>query len=248
MTREPSPCHDAETKLYYLQSRYYNPEMGRFINADVTVSTGQRFAGCNMYCYCLNNPSNYLDSEGTDAVWIHEDKNPSGTGHTGLLVEKEDGKWYFFYWGRADGNAGRLKTIFGTAAKLVWVEIETDGYDLTNTEDVCAVFDQFGDTDMNRSQNITGTLYLIGDYSMTVNFIKKLQASVESNRIQYSIAYSNCTQISVLALSVSNFDLLATYSPVPALSFLKAVVISVTPKYQKVVRQYTRSFADRAVL
>ena len=32
--------YDRETTLYYLQSRYYDPELGRFINADAYASTG----------------------------------------------------------------------------------------------------------------------------------------------------------------------------------------------------------------
>ena len=48
--------YDTETGLYYLQSRYYNPEWGRFINADGYVSTGQGLLGNNMFAYCLNNP------------------------------------------------------------------------------------------------------------------------------------------------------------------------------------------------
>ncbi|WP_242865320.1 RHS repeat-associated core domain-containing protein [Clostridium sp. ATCC 25772] len=33
--------YDTETGYYYLQSRYYNPEWGRFLNVDGLVSTGQ---------------------------------------------------------------------------------------------------------------------------------------------------------------------------------------------------------------
>ena len=54
-----------ESGLYYLQSRYYNPEIGRFINADGFVSTGQGPLGNNMFAYCLNNPANYYDPCGT---------------------------------------------------------------------------------------------------------------------------------------------------------------------------------------
>ena len=46
------------TTLYYLQSRYYDSELGRFINADALVSTGQGVLGNNMFAYCLNNPVN----------------------------------------------------------------------------------------------------------------------------------------------------------------------------------------------
>ena len=56
--------YDTETELYYLQSRYYDPEIGRFINADVYVSTGQGALGNNMFAYCLNNPINNCDSTG----------------------------------------------------------------------------------------------------------------------------------------------------------------------------------------
>ena len=61
--------YDAETGLYYLQSRYYDPEIGRFINADAFVSTGQGFVGNNMFAYCANNPILYKDPTGNTAVF-----------------------------------------------------------------------------------------------------------------------------------------------------------------------------------
>ena len=48
--------YDEETGFYYLQSRYYNPEVGRFISSDVLLSTGQGVLGHNAYAYCGNNP------------------------------------------------------------------------------------------------------------------------------------------------------------------------------------------------
>ena len=55
---------DHETGLYYLQSRYYDPEIGRFINADALVSTGQGLLSNNMFAYCLNNPVSGYDPTG----------------------------------------------------------------------------------------------------------------------------------------------------------------------------------------
>ena len=60
--------YDTETGLYYLQSRYYNPQWGRFLNADGYVSTGTGLLGYNMYAYCSNNPVNYYDPKGDDAI------------------------------------------------------------------------------------------------------------------------------------------------------------------------------------
>ena len=48
--------YDTETGLYYLMTRYYDPEVCRFISADVYMSTGQGVLGGNMWAYCGNNP------------------------------------------------------------------------------------------------------------------------------------------------------------------------------------------------
>ena len=56
---------DIGTGLYYLQSRYYDPAVGRFINADGLVSTGQGLLGNNMFAYCGNDPIAFFDPCGT---------------------------------------------------------------------------------------------------------------------------------------------------------------------------------------
>ena len=55
--------YDNETGFYYLQSRYYDPEIGRWINADSLLSQGS-VLGNNMFAYCLNNPVNMADTTG----------------------------------------------------------------------------------------------------------------------------------------------------------------------------------------
>ena len=57
--------YDTETGWYYLQSRYYDPAICRFISADILLSTGQGVLGHNTFVYCLNNPVNSLDDEGS---------------------------------------------------------------------------------------------------------------------------------------------------------------------------------------
>ena len=60
--------YDNETGLYYLQSRYYDSVVGRFVNADNFASTGLGLIGCNMFAYCNDNPTNYVDSLGTRPI------------------------------------------------------------------------------------------------------------------------------------------------------------------------------------
>ncbi len=56
--------YDTETGFYYLQSRYYDPVVSRFINADSYASTGQGFLGYNMFAYCGNDPVSRSDVSG----------------------------------------------------------------------------------------------------------------------------------------------------------------------------------------
>ena len=66
---------DDETWLYYVSSRYYNPETGRFINADIIVSTGQGILDSNMFAYCRNNPVRRKDVTGTAEEEIKKDES-----------------------------------------------------------------------------------------------------------------------------------------------------------------------------
>ena len=59
--------YDTETGLYYLNSRYYDPETGRFISpddVDVLSDTLTQPNGLNLYAYCYNNPVMMTDPDG----------------------------------------------------------------------------------------------------------------------------------------------------------------------------------------
>ena len=85
--------YDEETGFYYLQSRYYDPEVGRFISSDGYVSTGQGVLGYNPFVYCGNNPVNRSD--------------PSG------LFWKEIGNFFSKVWG---GIKTWAKNTFGAGS------------------------------------------------------------------------------------------------------------------------------------
>ena len=71
--------YDVETGFYYLQSRYYDPVVSRFINADSYASTGTGLLSYNMFAYCGNNPVNNSDPSG-NAFLVAEGGSSSAIG------------------------------------------------------------------------------------------------------------------------------------------------------------------------
>jgi len=107
--------YDAETGWYYLQTRYYDPAVRRFISPDSFVSTGRGLLGFNMFIYCGNNPVMFLDSMGNTQY------RPSDGSLEGLILQYHEWYWY----GR--DNFGFVGDIF------------IDGIEITNESFVRAM-------------------------------------------------------------------------------------------------------------
>ena len=64
---------DTETGLYYVKERYYDPQIGRWLNIDKAISaSGRNVHGYNLYAYCFNNPVNLNDEEGEWPKWVEK--------------------------------------------------------------------------------------------------------------------------------------------------------------------------------
>ena len=63
--------YDVETQLFYCNSRYYSPELCRWISPDsIKYLDPESINGLNLYAYCMNNPVNYYDPTGNSALSI----------------------------------------------------------------------------------------------------------------------------------------------------------------------------------
>ena len=69
--RYRSYYYDNETGFYYLNSRYYDPDVKRYINADAEIAgAGGELKGYNLFSYCMNNPVNMTDEDGNWPKWL----------------------------------------------------------------------------------------------------------------------------------------------------------------------------------
>ena len=72
--RYRSYYYDEESGLYYLQSRFYNPTVGRFINSDEStyVAIDTTAISCNLFSYCKNSPATAVDYCGCNSAVISQ--------------------------------------------------------------------------------------------------------------------------------------------------------------------------------
>ena len=138
--RYRSYYYDFETNLYYLNSRYYDPQIGRFINADdiSTLDVTQiALNGLNLYAYCLNNPVNETDENGYFLLWLFLTAIFAGviiSAGTSIISQGINNGWENINWWQVGwdalmgGISGALSvsglgvvgmTIFGAAIGLI---------------------------------------------------------------------------------------------------------------------------------
>ena len=165
--------YDAETGLYYLNSRYYDPQTGRFINADIIICVQKGLKGNNLFEYAYNNPSNMMDDDGLDAIYISDRTKNTGLkilGHARLFIQDSNGNWYFT---EVAGEGYNKKT-----AHVVFYEVvpQSDTYKLLQ-----AVLNKEIIKDIDY-------VYIEGDFSEGVKYGE--EKSKED--YDYSFLFNNC--------------------------------------------------------
>ena len=145
--RYRSYVYDHETGLYYLQSRYYDPELGRFINADGFAATGKGIVGNNMFAYCNNNPVLYIDSAGNLPMLNKVLRMSDGGGHDSQYQAQQTKKMLEelsadeIYYGSAaitiSGSANNNQTTVAVESSLSHGFIEA-------TDSINSITDMFG--------------------------------------------------------------------------------------------------------
>ena len=64
--------YDVETGWYYLNARYYDPKVGRFLSPDTILGANGGLQGYNLFAYCNNNPVMFADPSGNIPRWLYD--------------------------------------------------------------------------------------------------------------------------------------------------------------------------------
>ncbi len=107
--------YDDETWMYWLRSRYYYPELHRFISAD-NVMDGAGLFGANLYAYCKNAPVGASDPSGHGPISYSEDRaapnwRPIGGSMEDRIIGSIIGSLLYVSLRRVTKVVSRVKTI-----------------------------------------------------------------------------------------------------------------------------------------
>lgn len=127
---------DDETGLYYLRSRYYNPEWGRFQNSDVIIENKKTILSNNSMNYCTNNPITYLDNGGMSKTYVYYysyTENDSDTIEEAfnspyfdpvdpsvIMIGVQNRVEFVRYWNSMDSNVTDIYIFMFTVMKEIW--------------------------------------------------------------------------------------------------------------------------------
>ncbi len=114
---------DAASGLYYYRARWYDPSLGRFIQADTLVPAPGNPQSLNRYAYVYNNPLKYTDPSGHDPLdnaWQSEFQRVHGREPAAedILIRlfsiafPDEWDWSAFYDARGGYIPGSLERVF----------------------------------------------------------------------------------------------------------------------------------------
>ena len=92
-------------------ARFYDPENGRFVSQDSYRGEQTEPGTWHLYAYCANDPVNFVDPSGHDAIVLKSNFVNDDIGHTALIIQDKK-TWRYFTWDPSNwGNKHMNKNV-----------------------------------------------------------------------------------------------------------------------------------------
>ena len=193
---------------HYLGSRFYVPQLCRFMNADIYADTAQGVVGTNMFAYCNNNPIFFVDPSGNNAI-----NNLYGIFSKVIKAINSLYRMFLNNGGNTINNAMSIKMESSTYASIENTK-ESDWFKFKTT--VFGAINIYTESELNTKITLY-TKNLFGKEKLLIsddNSGKQKNARIEYEIIpnkQYYIKVSSTKKGGYQLFLESNFDRL--YSP-----------------------------------
>lgn len=202
---------DAATGLVYMQQRYMDPQIGRFLSRDEVTAYEKPLTNFNAYAYANSNPYRFTDPDGRDGVpvvfpdykiTVGPFKVP-GLGHAGvLLIDNKSGTTKYYEYGRYD------KAGMGVVRNIP-VSNVTMGKDGKPTpQSMQKVLGQISDK-AGHGGAVEGAYVKSDNFAAMQNYAEgRMAQNTDQNRESYSLTSNNCATFatSVINAGESSFN------------------------------------------
>jgi RHS repeat-associated protein len=186
---------DGPTGLTYMQQRYYDPMIGRFLSVDPVAAYDKPITNFNRYAYAVNNPYVFADRDGRDGIpvvfpdykiTIGPVKVP-GLGHAGvLLINNKNGQTKYYEYGRYD-KAGK-----GIVRNLPVSNVTMGKDGKPTSESLQKVLGQISDK-AGHGGAVEGAYVKNDNFNAMQSYAEgRMAKNTDSSRDSYSITSNNC--------------------------------------------------------
>ncbi len=189
--------YDSETGLYYLNARYYDPEVGRFISADETL-----IGGYNLFEYCYNDPINLIDPTGLEAK-IDDYMNKNYIGKitvTFLVCTPIFGSRTVIDWSNYEVGHTFIRLDYGNGDvfyKGFYPKVGLTEEQIKNRVDVLG---EVHDDDDTHKWNVAKI------YEITKEDADKIKNFADNYNKKYNMVKNNCTTFAVQCLGIAGIS------------------------------------------
>ncbi len=175
---------DKETGTIYLRARYYDPGIGRFITEDTYPGEANDPLSLNLYVYVGNNPVNFFDPDGHDAILITNSESAFKQGHTSAVYQDSKGDWYYTYWG------DKASAVIRIPDKYIVSQSQYGNVTTTFTADSMTSLDNFNGA-LNRFLSDNGYGGIVSDYTSATYVMGDFTASLDAAYDDVDTAFNN---------------------------------------------------------